>query len=791
MFKKLSKLFVIFTIVLSLSLSLVACDKGDGGSTETPALAEWSNPQAYTEGIHQFESEDTNSWLVKDGKTDYVLYVPAVQSKDMKAAIQEFQLLFYDATNINIAIQLDSSNAKPENGKFISLGENALFESIYVEDETAAGYDASKNITKAEFDKEHLKEDGYRIITKGDDVFILGGLVDMAVVYGVYCFLNIHFNYEYFYRNCIVIDKDVTDEPFKNFNVKDVPDIDRRCSNVPWYSTTYDIPRNADLKNGLESVDIINRRYRSYLSGSQTTDFLPAYNREGYKADTNAYIHNVQEYFPQVTDENSTMYVNYEKYFHDEYKPEGYVELDPFAPSRYNQLLASKEGYGADNNGDGIPDAWFDNYGNGDSIDAWKEHGYVEVNSEQGQHGSDAQWWNGVTLCYTTKGNANAYEAMKKRVADVVMLALRLRNPSNYPTARTMLLSMEDAGSPCACDECKVIYDRYGAHTAAINMFLNDVVRTYIRPWMLKPENAAFRRDDFVLSYFCYSSNKGVPVCSDEQYRQEYNEKVACDKNVGVYIAGINGLINNSHMQDPVCQYEVEYLNIWDSICDNVMIWGYSVNSNASIYFTDSLTTYSSEFYQQLANNGVYFMFNESQDIGEEAVCWQNFSSYYQSKLMWDSTLDTGELIDKYFDAMYLDASDTMKEIYNRMRVHRQVLQDQHGIRNKGLASTQICNALYWPLGVLKNWYGLFEQALSEVEKYKTVDPDLYDWVYEHIELEMLTPAFIMLHLHLKSLSPAEVQEYKNIAYSVTDKFPVLHWKGSYSSLIRGHVDSL
>ncbi len=788
MFKKLSKLFVIFTIVLSLSLSLIACDEGDNDSNEPPVLAEWSNPQAYTDGIHQFTNTDSETeWLVKDGKTDYVLLAPAVQSKQIKTAIEEFQLLFYDATNINISVVLDT-NVNP-NTKYISLAENALFESIYVEDENVEGYDPNKHITKAEYDKDSLKEDGYRIITKGKTVYLLGGFLDDAFCNAVYGFMKLHFNYEYFYRNCIVIDKNVTDEKLKIFDVKDVPDIDRRVFNVAWYSTSYDIPRNADLNTGLEIADIINRGQRSRLTGSQTKDFLPAFNLEGWKAQTHGYIHNVQEFFPEVTDQNSTMYVNYEKYFHDEYKPEGYVELDPFAPSRYNEFLSAK--YGADDNGDGIPDSWQAGYGNGDSINSYEEHEYSQVNSEGGEHGSTAQFWSGVTICYTAHGNANAYEAMKKRVAEVAMTALRFYPREEYPSKRTLLFSMEDAGSPCVCDYCRVYYERYGAHTAAINMFLNDVVDSYIRPWMEKPENEPYKRDDFVLSYFCYSSNRGVPVCTDPQYQEEYNTKVVCGKNTGVYIAGINGLYYNSHMQDAVCQYEIEYLNTWDSICDNVMIWGYSVHADSTIYFTDSLSAYSSEFYQQLANNDVYFMFNESQDIGEEAVCWQNFSSYYQAELMWDTTLDTGILIDKYFDAMYLDAADTMKEIYNRMRVHRQIIQDEYSIRDKSLSGTQICNASYWSLGVLKNWYGLFEQALSEVEKYKTVDPMLYEWVFEHIELEMLTPAFIMLDLHGKSLSPAELQEYKNICYSVTDKFPVLHWKGSYNSLIRGYVDSM
>ena len=158
---------------------------------------------------------------------------------------------------------------------------------------------------------------------------------------------------------------------------------------------------------------------------------------------------------------------------------------------------------------------------------------------------------------------------------------------------------------------------------------------------------------------------------------------------------------------------------------------------------------------------------------------------------MWDSTLETGPLKDAYFDAMYLDASDTMQEIHTRQRVHVQVYQEEFGVRDKNLQGLQITSEKFWPLGAVTGWYDMFQVALSEVEKYKTLDPQLYDWVYEHIELEMLTPAFISLYSLYNKLTPAQIQEYKNVLYSVTDKFPGIRWKGSYTSDIRDFVESI
>ncbi len=788
MFKKLSKLSIILLLIVTLSLSLFACDDPEG---ETPPLAEFDPPYAFTGGIHDYTNTDsTTDWLVKDGMTSYVLYLPSAQSDQMKIAREEFELLFEDATGIKILSVTDAVEAS-ETGKYISFGENALFDSINLNpgDE---GYDASKHISDTEYDKVALDVDGLRIITKGDDIFLLGGS-DFGVVNAVYTFMTLHFNFEYYYRNCITIDENVTDEPLKIFNVKDVPDISRRAHNVVWYSDLYRTPRNNDLATGLEYADIWNSNYRARLTAGHFSDLLPVFKSENYQTGTESFIHNAQEFFPETEDQNSTLYVNYKKYFYDEYKPnsdmfndDGTISLDPYAPSRAQN----------DEDGDGIPDNWV--WGNGDGVTGDAYDKFDEVygkpannNSEVGElMGAQADWWNGVSVCHTAHGNVNSYEALVKRVADCAIFALRYYPREKYPDKRTLLFSKEDAGEPCTCDACNVNFNKFNAHTASVNMFLNDVVRRYVRPWMEMEGNEDYRRDDFVLSYFCYSSLSGVPKCNNEAYRQEFNEKVVCDKNVGVYIAGI-GINRSTDIYDDYNKSAINYLTNWGKICDNIMIWGYSVAAQSAIYFSDSLSAYNSNLYQLLANIGTYYMFNESQDNGDEATCWQNFASYYQAKLMWDTTLDTGVLFENYFDAMYLDASDTMKEIFQRMRVHRQFFIDYYSIRNNEPAGEQIAVQKFWPLTVLQGWTDMFNQALSEIEKYKTVDIGLYNLLVERIELEMTTPVFISLHLYKDQLNAEKINEYKQILFRVTDRFPKLCWKGSMDTYIKDFAHAL
>ncbi len=141
-------------------------------------------------GIHNFTATDVNTddYILKNGVFEYTLVIPETPSSALEVARQEFVLLFKHATGVTISsIVRDDKVRYNENDKYISFGDNE--------------YTKSANI---EYDKKILKNDGGRIITKGKSIFLLGGL-DTGVITAVYDFMQICFNYEYYYRNCIQI----------------------------------------------------------------------------------------------------------------------------------------------------------------------------------------------------------------------------------------------------------------------------------------------------------------------------------------------------------------------------------------------------------------------------------------------------------------------------------------------------------------------------------------------------------------------------------------------------------
>lgn len=812
MIKRLSRLLVILTLVLTLSVSMFACNDQEqaGGEVIYP---EFERAFAY-EGVHQLTAPDSqDTWLVKAGVSDFTIVVPATQSSYMRVAKQEFDLLFFDATNLVLPVATDSDPSLTTDGKYISLGENEFFKANN-KNPGDEGYDPAIHVSDAEYDRDNLKTEGVRIITKKDVTYILG-FSDVGVINGVYTFMNLHFNFEYFYRDTITIDTNVVDERAKVFDVKDVPDIDRVTRNIPCYD-----PGNEkfpdDLVNGLEQVDIDNAIYRGRMDANHAKDLMSVLYFDNWGFGSSGTIHNVEEYYQGVkqgiTNINDTRYFNEQKYYYDEYIPNGQIyidyhdktsgiQYDAYAPGRLGNpnalaYVADVDGDGivdVDENGDGIPDNW--EYGNGltdaqknvdkdgNGIGDWYEYG--DQKSHEGTtKGSLSDIWNGPSVCYTAHGNENSYQALIKRIADCIIQAC-IRNPvAEAPFKNTMLFSMEDAGEACSCDACREAYKKdHNSYTGAVNRLLNNVMKQYVDPWFQKPENAAYnRKGKFVLSYFVYHGLTDAPVGQDEYGNDVYSDDVVCRDDVGIYFAGgyrkaFENWYNVGNDAARHCFYE------WSLLTNHIMIWDYPSYQYGYVYIFDVGAGLNNDYYQALANYGVYFIFAEMQDGGSLGINWHNLNSYIQNSLRWDSTRPIGEYTKKFFDAMYLDASDTMYEIYRNQMVYKNWLTDYYDLRG-GAGGQTMGQAKYWPMNVLKTWIDQFYVAIDELKKYETINNGLYLQATNHIEMEMFSNIYLILSLYKDDLLREDYNKYKEYCYKIQSKYGKLdiYKAGSYTS---------
>ena len=126
-----------------------------------------------------------------------------------------------------------------------------------------------------------------------------------------------------------------------------------------------------------------------------------------------------------------------------------------------------------------------------------------------------------------------------------------------------------------------------------------------------------------------------------------------------------------------------------------------------------------------------------------ELTGFNSLKTYIESKLMWDSSLDQNELVEKFFKAMYKDAAETMYNLFVDYRTHYAYIIVKSGQNKVKLNNVQN----YAPSDFLR-WIGFIDQALLQIEKYKDTDNNLYKLIKERIDVESACPLHCMLELY-------------------------------------------
>lgn len=203
--KQIRKIFVIALSVIMAATVFAACggSKEDKGNVFTPP-----SPYGEITSLHEISCYDTDKDLLKNGKTEYKILIPASPASDENLAASELTSLFRESTSVDLEI-VRESDATPT-GKYISIGRTKLLEN------------SSLAVDKAE-----VGNDGYVIRTMGDNVFICGG-GDKGSLYGTYEFLAQTLGFETFSADCYSLDKNVSGIKLKDYNVKERPDFAKR-----------------------------------------------------------------------------------------------------------------------------------------------------------------------------------------------------------------------------------------------------------------------------------------------------------------------------------------------------------------------------------------------------------------------------------------------------------------------------------------------------------------------------------------------------------------------------------
>ena len=606
----------------------------------------------YDKGVHLVYAPDTEKYLVENGITEYKLLVPGKLDDNLDIAIREFQELFMQATGIRIAVvqESDETATHTAEGKYISLGTTQMM--------------LSANLRT---DYDVIGEQGVRIITKDNTIYMFSGS-SLGVVYCVYEFMQIVFNYEIYYTDCIVIDENVSNVMLKDFDVTDVPDILFR-----------------DPSWGPVTDNILDSKYRFRMSYSYSDIAMPLGDFE-HGAEERI-IHNTNEIIPY----------EYWRYEHPK---------------------------------------WF---------------------SDKGLSSFGAQ------LCYTARGDAAEYEALIEQIASVIVSCMKKYPVDEYPQYKIMTLTMEDDYNACGCDACINAKNLYGVEVGAVMVLCNKVMEK-VQAIMQLPENQDYYRKDLQLLFFAYNNFLEAPATYDKELQKYvYNHPdLQLRDDVGVFYAIVEGLSYVVNIYDDMNDNAREQFLKWRDLTNShLYLWTYVANYGAYLAMHDSFNCMNTEGYQFFVSGGLKLMLNQGATQKKDTTNFDGLKMFLDYKLQWDCTLDSAQLTEEWFEAMYGVAAPIMKQLYEEERMYDIALRKKINELTGNKTIFHLYNQENWPLPMLRKWVGLCEEAQALIkDMYEEYEPERYKRIQKYIDLEWISPAYLIVSQYEAGYIPDE--EYNN-----------------------------
>ncbi len=402
---------------------------------------------------------------------------------------------------------------------------------------------------------------------------------------------------------------------------------------------------------------------------------------------------------------------------------------------------------------------------------------YINGRMEDKVDYSKASKWvsdNGNQLCYTAHGDEDAFTQLVEQCARKIVNSL-----SNYtdPTRCYVTITQEDNTAFCSCEHCmKSTEECNGSIAGAMVNLCNRVIDRVDEILETEPEHEAYKRE---IKMVCYAYQTGsVPPAV---YNEETKEWTACKEyakpndKVCIWFCGTMMSFRNGIYQ-PENDEARKRIDGWKAIAPEMWFWLYDYYYIYPAYFCDNFSFINSETFNYLATTNPTMVFDEmGSSSASDVTGFTNLKLYLESKLMWNSSLNSDELTKKFFKAMYKEASDDMYAVFNFMRDYMSInFQDQELRDHTG---ADINKTKYFPYSTyLKPLLEMLDKAVEKLDVYKTTDIGTYNLIKSRIAVEYVFPLYAVLDLYAtdgatQPFTNLQKAEYKTTFREMAEKY--------------------
>ncbi len=416
------------------------------------------------------------------------------------------------------------------------------------------------------------------------------------------------------------------------------------------------------------------------------------------------------------------------------------------------------------------------------------------------------EWYSesGTQLCYTAHGDAEEFMLMTQEAVKKIIFGY----VSKEGLMDTFNILMQDDYKTCYCEACVEIIDYYGADSAPVCIWMNEVGRIFeewqngksiyelfdervIREdasWMATDPSKFEGRDNFKIKFMAYNNFAVAPVSYNEKTGkyEVKDDKVKLRDNIFVSVADIE----MDYQKSILDEFNIEHrrkLEGWATISDNVGSYTYNCTTNEALSFYDVFNTVTAEEYSyRIKNKTVRFHLDwAGSGLKARQTAFKSLVIYLHFELSWNAGQDTQALIQEWFDGMYEEASEDMYGMFLDMRTYCNHIVKTYGLNNTNSIYNSVNKPEYWEKQVLVGWMKRCEDAYKKIEKYKDIDPEYYDILYGRIATEYVSPAYLFLKYYGKEISSTERNAFIDRLLDEGERYELLTmtnsgWRSEY-----------
>ena len=592
--------------------------------------------------------ERTNSYLVRNGWSDYKIVIPSNPSGDLEFAAKELNYFFNLATKVTLPIVTDA-NITDLDGKYLSIGETKILE--------AAGV---KCLTS------EIGYDGFILKTYGE-ALVMSGATDVASIYSVYGYLERQFNLEIYTEHVYTYDTPSADKLI-SIDLVDIPDIPVRSGG------TYLRDPSAGASKEAAS------RYR-------TRDVAATWTSFGHTMLSTVTVAEYGETHPEYFNKNKTQLAYENEEMWDVYVEEMKERLANLQTDYVRCMFGIADNFdtpGGDN-------YFYDT--DGDGVEEQHSVTYYE---------------------YLRDGTYGGFDsAMQIRFCNYVVRKLNEWTAEVYP---------------------------------------NTKFEYYMYAYLQVQEPPVEWDSDL---------GKYVPV----------HEDVICESNLGVQIAPILAEnISHPYNDKATNPNSTRWFNGWGEITECMTVWAYSTSFRDYLQFCNNFGAIKGN-YQMYKDMGVTYLYEQGA-YSHVVPNFMELRQYLYSKLGWDCSLDTEELIVNFHKAYYGEAWELQLEYFNLMRNHFSSLEAKGVFPYSGSTSSRgFTDKLYsdlegnLPFAFLLQADKLATKALEKAQESGDED------VILAVRKDRMPVRFVLLEKYRKYYTASEyvsmIQEFESVSNTI------------------------